>query len=63
MNSPFPVPGGVITCGNRTDLPRKQRRHAWVSLGTDIRNFREHGFRECEVSACVTCGTDKAVAL
>lgn len=58
---PFPVPGDRVKCGLREDLPRKQRRHAWVSLGQDTRNRGEHGFRDVEIWACAECGADKAV--
>lgn len=59
----LPVPGDRVKCGLRTDLPKKQRRHSWVSLGPDTRNRGEHGFKDCEILACRECGTDKAVAL
>lgn len=56
----FPVPGGRVKCGNRTDLPKKQRRHDWVTLGPDVRNRGSRGFEEVEIRACRECGTDKA---
>jgi len=55
----FPVPGEMITCGNRTDLPKKQRRHDWVSLGVDTKNAGTLGIVEVDVFACVVCGKDK----
>jgi hypothetical protein len=59
----LPVPGGRVKCGLRTDLPTKQRRHDWISLGNDTRNRGSHGFLDCEILACRQCGTDKAVTL
>jgi hypothetical protein len=56
-----PVP---VTCGLRTDLPKRQRRHvAWASLGKDVRNADVEGFKEYLITACVTCGTDRKVNL
>lgn len=55
------IPGETVKCGNRRDLPRKQRRHTWIALGLDVRNCGEAGFLECEISACVICGADKKV--
>jgi hypothetical protein len=55
----FPVPGNAVTCGNRTDLPRKARVHDFVPLGTDTRNCGSRGFRDCEISACCHCGRDR----
>lgn len=54
----LPVEGTAVTCGNRTELPRKQRRHLWAELGTDIRNAGEKGIIAAEVRACVRCGKD-----
>lgn len=56
----FPVPGDRVKCGNRLDLPKKQRRHDWVTLGPDVRNRGSRGFEEVEIRACRECGTDKA---
>lgn len=55
----FPVPGGAVTCGLRTWLPRKQRRHDWTSLGLDTRNLGDKGFCDVEIFACWNCGRDK----
>lgn len=55
----LPVPGDTVKCGLRTDLPKKQRRHTWVDLGTDVRNLGEKGFREVQIHACIICGADK----
>jgi hypothetical protein len=57
----LPVPADRVKCGLRTDLPKKERRHDWLSLGTDTRNRGSHGFLDCEILACRQCGTDKAV--
>jgi hypothetical protein len=59
----FPLPGGLVKCGLRADLPKKQRVHVWVSLGADTRNRGSHGFADVEVRACLRCGTDKALPL
>lgn len=31
-------PGDTLRCGNRRDLPKKQRVHHWQDLGPDGRN-------------------------
>jgi len=54
----FPLPGGLISCGNRKDLPKKQRVHDWVSLGFDTMNKSEKGICEVLVFACTRCGRD-----
>ena len=54
----FPLAGGLITCGNRKDLPKKQRVHDYVSLGIDIMNKGEKGIVEVIVFACSRCGRD-----
>ena len=54
----FPVPGEMITCGLRTDLPRKQRVHDYVSLGPDFKNKGTEGICEVLVFACTVCGRD-----
>lgn len=53
------VPGGTVKCGNRLDLPKKQRIHTYVSLGIDTRNCDVLGYVEGTVFACTTCGADK----
>jgi hypothetical protein len=55
----LPVPGDRVSCGNRTDLPRKLRRHAWAPMGPDVSNHGEHGIVQVEVQACLVCGKDK----
>jgi len=55
----FPVEGGMLSCGLRADLPKKQRRHEYVSLGTDWKNKGTEGIIEVEVLACLRCGRDK----
>jgi hypothetical protein len=52
-------PGDTVKCGNRTDLPKKQRVHQYQSLGIDVRNGAAKGFLEGEVLACTACGMDK----
>ena len=55
----FPVEGNPVTCGLRTDLPRKHRRHAWEDLGDDFTNKGEQGIVQVPVQACTACGKDK----
>lgn len=52
------VPGSAITCGNRTDLPRKQRRHLKIEMGMDTRNRGTEGFGDVLVHMCTLCGRD-----
>lgn len=47
-----------VTCGNRTDLPKKERTHQLVKLGKDMRNKGEKGYIERDVYACARCGRD-----
>ena len=54
----FPLSWNNITCGNRRDLPKKQRVHDWVSLGFDTMNKSEKGICEVLVFACTRCGRD-----
>jgi hypothetical protein len=54
----FPVAGDAVTCGNRTDVPKLNRRHLYASLGMDTRNLGDKGFWDVEVFACVRCGRD-----
>lgn len=55
----LPLPGGLVKCGNRTDLPKKQRRHHYVSLGIDVRHSGDGTFKDFEVFVCSQCGADK----
>lgn len=52
----LPVDGNAVTCGLRTDRPKKQRRHPWVSLGMDTQNLGDKGFWDVELKACIDCG-------
>lgn len=52
-----------VTCGMRDDLPRKQRRHSWASLGKDVRNAGSAGFKEFLIGACIICGRDQKFEL
>jgi hypothetical protein len=59
----FPLPQPCpVKCGLRDDLPKKQRRHQWASLGLDTRNAGSEGFKDYEILACVICGMDRKVA-
>lgn len=56
----FPVRGWRMKCGNRTDLPKKQRVHEYVELGADQRNSgTAEGYIQGYVYACYRCGTDR----
>jgi hypothetical protein len=55
---PLDDDGNPVTCGNRSDLPKAQRRHGWVYLGIDTRHT-EDVFEDLHVYACATCGRDK----
>jgi hypothetical protein len=48
-----------VRCGNRTDLPKKDRKHHYVCLGPDARHADSGEFREMWVRACTVCGMDK----
>jgi len=63
---PFPldeVPldgeGRPVSCGNRTDLPKRERRHDPRYLGTDMRHANDGGIEELHIYACAVCGRDK----
>jgi len=45
-------PGGLVKCGNRRDLVKKQRRHRWQDLGETVMHGIEGTMRACQV-----CGT------
>lgn len=51
-----PVP---VSCGLRADLPKKQRVHRRVYLGTDPRHTGDGGIEELHIFACAVCGADK----
>ena len=53
----FPA-AGTVTCGLRTDLPRKQRRHDYRDAGPDIRHQFDGTFVLAQVAICITCGKD-----
>jgi hypothetical protein len=56
----FPLPSDDLpSCGNRKDLFKKQRVHAYVYLGRDVRHGGEKGWAiEMDVYACAKCGRD-----
>lgn len=51
-----PVPP---SCGLRRDLPKAERRHQRVYLGTDTRHAGDGGFEDLHVYACARCGRDQ----
>lgn len=55
----FPVQGWRLKCGLRKYLPKKERVHDPVRLGTDVRNGGSTGFIHGTVYACCNCGFDR----
>ena len=55
---PLDDEGNPVSCGNRQDVPKAERRHAWVYLGTDTRHI-EDVFEDLHVYACAVCGQDR----
>jgi hypothetical protein len=57
----FELPAaGTVSCGNRMDLFRKQRVHAWHDAGEDIRwQINDGTFAVVQVKICITCGKDE----
>lgn len=51
-------PEALISCGNRTDLFRKNRRHIWVDMGDDVTNKGTEGIVQVPVRVCARCGKD-----
>jgi len=56
---PLDGEGRPVSCGNRTDLPKRDRRHRQVYLGTDMRHANDGGIEELHIFACGECGRDK----
>jgi len=54
----LPLDGSPVTCGNRIDLPRAQRRHQYADMGTDFKNKGTEGITEVPVRACLQGGKD-----
>lgn len=54
-----PAPGDSITCGNRKDRIKADRRHNWLDAGTDIRHQGDGDFKLMKISICADCGRDK----
>lgn len=56
----FPVQGWRLKCGLRTYLPKKERVHDPVRLGTEQRNSgTSRGYIHGTVYACYNCGFDR----
>lgn len=54
------APGDAVSCGNRKDLVKAQRRHDWRELGIDDRHDPESGdFRPRRAFMCIRCGRDE----
>lgn len=55
----FPLAApAAVTCGLRADLPKTQRRHDRIYLGTDPRHTADGRFEDLHVYACAICGRD-----
>lgn len=52
-------PVSAVSCGNRKDVPRAQRRHTWLDAGLDMRHQFSGYFEVRQVSICAVCGRDK----
>lgn len=55
----LPVDPAAVTCGLRTDLPRRERVHRYAELGYDVRHAGDGGRRMTRIRACVRCGHDR----
>lgn len=54
-------PVSDVSCGNREDLFRKQRRHIPVSMGTDLAYFGDTGEKRLSlITSCARCGRQEA---
>jgi hypothetical protein len=64
LNPYFKFPAyGTISCGKRTDLVKKLRRHAWRDAGLDIRHDPDSGeMRPRRVKICIACGRDEDIS-
>jgi len=51
-------PTQPVSCGNRRDLFKKQRRHSYLHAGTDIRHEFSGEFVEHIILICETCGRE-----
>lgn len=59
LNPDFTFPSGdTVSCGNRADAPKAQRKHEWRDAGTDIRHRFDGRFTLCAVKICIRCGRD-----
>ena len=56
---PLDGEGQPVSCGNRKDLPKAQRRHRPVYLGLDPRHMADGGIEDVHVFACAECGRDR----
>jgi hypothetical protein len=55
--------GDAVSCGNRRDLFRKQRRHDYRCMGADI-CYGGDGYRGLSmVYVCIRCGTGRVSLL
>jgi len=53
------APGDAVSCGLRSDLPKKQRVHVRLHAGPDVRHNPGTGaFEEVRIFICARCGRD-----
>jgi hypothetical protein len=50
--------GDVVSCGNRRDVPKRQRRHVWADAGPDVRHQFSGYVQEVQIRICLVCGKD-----
>lgn len=53
---PAPSP---VKCGNRLDLPKKQRRHDYRYMGMDERTTEPGSKALMHIAVCITCGVER----
>ncbi len=56
-------PGDAVSCGNRTDLFKAQRRHDMRSMGLDVCHGGDGSFGPALVAMCTRCGTGQVSLL
>lgn len=56
-------PVAEFSCGNRRDLPKRERRHDWLDAGDDVRHHGSGYFLLSKIRICSRCGRDSATPL
>lgn len=54
--------GNTPSCGNRRDLPKKERRHIWLDAGRDIRHRFSGEYGLSLIKICRRCGRDEGTS-